>query len=118
MRASTFNPEIRDLIENATAGDSVTAKTSDHSVYEQKVCDTYEVDTGKIVCVTVGGQIPMLILETISDDVRVNAYTYKDDEFVHEGKVRKAGVEGYTKNKDYDAEDWLDVEEFIESIED
>lgn len=117
MRTSTFNPEIQDLIENATAGDSVTVKTSDQGVYEQKVCDTYDVDGGKIVCVTVGGKIPMLILETISNDKAVNAHTYEDGEFVHTGKVRKAGVEGYTKKKEYDAEDWLDVKEFLESIE-
>lgn len=116
MRQTDFAPGIRDYVEDTGVGDTVTAKADDSYVSEQDVCGVHDVNGGTIVCITVGGSIPMMILETVTDDQYVQAYTYKDGAYEHLGRLRTYGVEGHPKYDDYDAEGWLDVDEFLSEI--
>lgn len=116
MRETDFAPQIRDYVEDTSPGDTVTADADDSYVNEQDVCEVHDVNGGTIVCVTVGGQIPMMIIETVSDDKYAYAYTYKDGSYEHLGRLRKYGLEGHAKYDDYDAEGWLDVNEFLSEI--
>lgn len=116
MRKTDFTATIREYVEDTRPGDVVTAEAEDSSVWEQDVCEVHDVNGGKIVCVTVGGSIPMMILETVTDDTYVQAYTYKDGNYEHLGRLRKYGREGHAKHDEYDAEGWLNTNEFLSSI--
>lgn len=117
MRKTDFSATIKEFVEDTTEGDTVSVETnSGKYLNEQKVCDTYEVNGGKIVCVTVGGSIPMMIIETVNDGMHAHAYTYKEEEYRELGKLREYGVEGHPKTDDYEAGGWLNVDEFIQSI--
>lgn len=113
MQETDFGPAIYDYVEETTAGDTVSVKTKDGAVWEQDVCEVHDENGGKIVCVTVGGSIPMMILETVTDDTVAHAYTYKNESYEHLGKIRTYGRESHAKYDDYDAEGWLDVDEFL-----
>jgi hypothetical protein len=117
MRSTSHSATIQDFVEETTAGDIVTVETKKGKyLNEQRVCEIHSVQGGKIVCITVGGQIPMMILETISDDTYTYAYTYKNEQYVSLDRLRKYGVEGHPKSDNYEAEGWLDVQEFTEFI--
>lgn len=118
MQRTTHAASITDLVDRTTKGDIVSARTKRNNyVNEQDVCETHSVDEGNIVCVTVGGEIPYMIIETVTDDVYANAYTYTDDVFEHIGTLREYGVEDHATRKTYNATDWLDVAEFLQRIE-
>jgi hypothetical protein len=117
MRYTNLDATIRDFVEDTTPGDSVSVETKKGKyLNEQKVCETHDVNNGKIVCITVGGNIPMMILETVSDDNYTYAYTYKDDQYVDLGRIQEYGVQGHAQFDDYDATGWLDVQEFVQEI--
>lgn len=118
MRWTDFSATIAEFVEDTTKGDSVSAETkSGKYVNEQEVCETHDIDGGKIVCVTVGGQIPMMIIETVSSGNHAHAHTYKQGEFQHLGKLREYGLEGSASFDEYDAEGWLDTEEFLNYLD-
>ena len=117
MERTTHAASITELVNRTTKGDVVSARTKQNSyVTDQDVCETHSVDDGKIVCVTVGGEIPYMIIETVTDDVYANAYTYKDDTFEHVGTLREYGVEDHATRKTYKATDWLDITVFLHEI--
>lgn len=118
MRSTDHAASIRDFVEDVTLGDTVTVETKKGKyLNEQSVSGVHNVDGGKIVCITVGGDVPMMILETVSEDTYTHAYTYKDDSYQHIGRLREFGHEGHPKFDEYDAEGWLEVEEFIQAIQ-
>lgn len=117
MITTDFKPSIYDKVEEVEKGYEVTVLTSSNSkLYNQRVCDVFDVDSGKIVSVTVGGETPMLILETVTEDKYVNAYTYKDGEYQSEGYVTTFGMKQHPAGE-YKAEDWLDPHIFLNKIQ-
>lgn len=117
MITTDFKPSIYDDVEDVQKGDEITALTSSGSkLYNQDVCDVFDVNDGKIVCITVGGEIPMLILETVTDGKYVNAYTYVDGAFEQEGHVDTFGSKQKSAGS-YKAEGWLEPYEFLKAIQ-
>lgn len=117
MRRADLSATIKEFVEDTTEGDTVSVETKNgRYLNEQRVCDTYELNGGKIVCVTVGGSIPMMVIETVTDEVHAHAYTYKEEEYIELGKLREYGLEGHPKSDDYEATGWLNADEFIQAI--
>lgn len=108
---------IREFVDDATAGDIVTVETKDRKyLNRQNVCERHEVQDGTIICITVGGDIPMMIVETVSDDKCAYAHTYENSEFKQIGELSEFAIEGHPKFNNYSAEGWLDITEFVQYI--